>query len=369
MRIRRTFPIALAVVVVGAAVTLAVQLRKHAPPEPARLLPGADAFIYADFAWARRANGGKLAFPGSQSLGSQNPSSQNPGSQNPVAHDPEYERFIQETGFDFERDLDAVAFAVHYPQNWAGGGTGGAAPEPRFSEVFTGRFDGSRCLDYLKRTAQSVEKYNSIEIFTIPLYGRSFRIALLGVDTVAASNHDDPAVIRGMVDRSRRLASPFGGPALLRRYYKRVQLASPMWLVARVEPSSPGFEAWSSIFPKPADLVISASYNPLHLPLRAGVLHLRAEAWTATDEDARNIADKANVSLAMFRSAEISVGSAGTDADVKAVFDSLQVRQEGNRAVLSAILPSGVFRKLGDSSDPTPEPAPPAAASVPGKTH
>src|SRR5437868_4830103 len=126
MRIRRTLPIALAVVVVAAAVTLAVQLRKHAPPEPARLLPGADAFVYADFAWARRANGGKLVFPGSQSPGSQNPGSpqslgsQNAGSQGTVAHDPEYERFIQETGFDFERDLDAVAFAVHYPQNWPG---------------------------------------------------------------------------------------------------------------------------------------------------------------------------------------------------------------------------------------------------------
>src|SRR5258708_24147833 len=241
MRIRRTFPIALAVVVVAAAVTFAVQLRKNAPPEPARLLPGADGFVYADFSWARKANGGKLLFP--------------------VAHDPEYERFIQETGFDFERDLDAVAFAIHYPQNWPGGGSGGGAPEPRFSEVFTGRFDGSKCLAYLKRTAQSVEKYNSIDIFTIPLYGRSFRIALLGVDTVAASNHDDPAVIRGMVDRSRRLASPFGGPALLRRYYKRVQLASPVWLVARVEPSSPGFEAWASIFPRHADPVIFASHN------------------------------------------------------------------------------------------------------------
>jgi hypothetical protein len=237
--------------VVAAAVTFAVQLRKIAPPEPARLLPGADAFVYANLGWARKANGGKPFFP--------------------VSHDPEYERFIQETGFDFERDLDAVAFAIHYPQNWPGGGTGGAAPEPRFSEVFTGRFDGSKGLAYLKRTAKSVENYNSVDIFTIPLYGRSFRIAILSVDTVAASNHDDPAVIRGMVDRSRRLASPFGGPALLRRYYKRVQLASPVWLVARVEPASPGFEAWSAVFPKPADLVISASYNPLHLPLRARV--------------------------------------------------------------------------------------------------
>ena len=348
MRIRRTFPIALAVVAIAAALTFAVQLRKNAPPEPARLLPGADAFVYGDLGWARKMNGGKMLLP--------------------VAHDPEYDRFIQETGFDFERDLDAVAFAVHYPQSWPGGGTGGAAPEPRFSEVFTGKFDGSKCLAYLKRTAQSVENYDSIDIFTIPLYGRSFRIAILGVDTVAASNHDDPAVIRGMVDRSRRLASPFGGPAFLRRYFKRVQLASPFWLVARVEPASPGFNSWSSVFPRPADLVVSASYNPLHLPLRAGVLHLRAEASAGNDDDAHQIVDKVNVFLAMFRSAELSVGAPGSDADVKAAFDSVQVRQEGSRAVLSAILPAGVFRKLGEASDQTTETAPPATAQ-PAKSH
>ena len=344
MRIRRTFPIALAVVAVAAALTFAVQLRKNAPPEPARLLPSADAFVYGDFGWVRKMNGGKLLLP--------------------VAHDPEYDRFIQETGFDFERDLDAVAFAIHYPRSWPGGGTGGSAPEPRFSEVFTGKFDGSKCLAYLKRTAQSVENYESIDIFTIPLYGRSFRIAVLGVDTVAASNHDDPAVIRGMVDRSRRLASPFGGPAFLRRYFKRVQLASPFWLVARVEPSSPGFDSWSAVFPRPADLVVSASYNPLHLPLRAGVLHLRAEASAGTDDDAHQIVDKVNVFLAMSRNAELSVGAPGSDADVKAAFDSVQVRQEGSRAVLSAVLPGGVLRKLGEVSDQTMESAPQTAPPV-----
>src|SRR5579863_1670307 len=257
MRIRRAFPISLALVIVVAAVILAVQLRKQAPPEPARLLPGADAFVYANLGWVRKANGGKLLLP--------------------VAHDPEYDRFIQETGFDYERDLDAAAFAVHYPQNWPGGGTGGSAPEPRFSEIFIGRFDAGRCVTYLKHVAQSVENYASVDIYSIPMYGRTFRIAILGVDTVAASNHDDPAVIRGMVDRSRRLASPFGGPALLRRYYKRVQLASPVWLVAHIDPSSPEFEGWNDFLSHPADLVISASYNPLHLPLRSGVLHVRAE--------------------------------------------------------------------------------------------
>ena len=45
MRIRRRLPIVLAVLLVAAAVALAVILRKHAPPEPARLLPAADGFV------------------------------------------------------------------------------------------------------------------------------------------------------------------------------------------------------------------------------------------------------------------------------------------------------------------------------------
>ena len=348
MRIRRTLPLALAVVAVAAAVTLAVELRKIAPPEPARLLPGADAFLYANFTWVRKASNGKALLP--------------------AFHDSEYEQFIQETGFDYERDLDAVAFAVHYPQSWPGGGTGGSAPEPRFSEVFVGRFDGSRCAAYLKRTAQSIENYQSVDIYTIPISGRTFRIAILGVDIVAASNHDDPAVIHGMVDRSRRLASPFAGPAMLRRYYKQVQLASPVWLMARVDPSSPGFGGWSDFLTHPADIVISASYNPLHLPLRSGVLHVRAEAWAVNSDDARALTDKLNVFLSMFHSAEASVGSPGSDADVKTLFDSLKVRQEGSHAVLYATLPTDVIRKLVDSPDQPTTAAPATNANQPMKT-
>jgi len=340
MRIRRTLPLALAVVVVAAAVTVAVQLRKHAPPEAARLLPGAEAFFYADFAWLRKASAAPLPA---------------------VAHEPEFDRFIEETGFEFERDLASAAFAVHYPASWRGGGSAGGAPEPRFSEVLVGKFNGERLSAYLKRTARSVENYNSVNIYTIPIDGRTFRVAVLSVDSVAASNHDDPNVIRGMVDRSRRLASPFGGPALLRRFFKRVQLASPVWVVAHVEPDAPEFSGWSTVLSQPTDVVISASYNPLHLPLRTGALHLRAEAWTGSNESARQAMDKVTTFLGNFHSAEISVGSPGSDADLKAVFDSIEVRQEGSRAVLSATLPTNVLRKLveapGQMSGPDPAPA------------
>jgi hypothetical protein len=345
MRIRPTFPIVLAVVVIAASVTLAVQLRKHAPPEAARLLPGGDAFFYLDLGWARRANAGKK-LPA-------------------VSHDPEYERFIRETGFEFERDLDEAAFAIHYPASWPGGGTGGSSPEVRFSEVLVGKFQGERLSAYLRQVAQSVEDYHSVDIFTIVLEGRSLRVAVLSADSVAASNHDDPAVIRGMVDRSKRLASPFGGPSLLRQYYKHVQLASLAWVVARVDPSSPEARSWNTIFTRPATLVVSGSYlSPLHL--RPDAVHLRAEAFTQTPDEARAITDKVNVFVALTRSAETSVGTHGTDADVKAFFDSLKVRDEGDHAVLTAVMPFGFLRKmlsgsapeLSGPSDATPAPAP-----------
>lgn len=334
----------LLVVIVAAAVTLAVQLRKLAPPEAARLLPGADAFFYGNLAWARRLNGGK-DLPA-------------------VTHDPEYEQFIQQTGIQFERALDEAAFAVHYPANWPGGGTGASARELRFSEVLVGRFQSERLNAYLRRTARSVESYHSVDIFSIPIDARILRVAVLSADSVAASNHEDPAVIEGIVDRSRKLASPFGGPAMLRQYYKHVQFASLFWAIGRVDPSVPEASALGSVFAKPATVVLSGSF--LSLRLHAEAIHLRAEAFTQSDEEARAVADKITVFLAFTHTAETSLGAHGTDADVKAFFDSLKVKQDGDRAVVSATVPLGFLHKilsgsaaeLGEPSDtPRAEPA------------
>src|ERR1700738_5692972 len=128
MRIRRRLPILFGVGLVIAAIALAVVLRKHAPPEPARLLPGADGYFYVNLKWVRRANiAGQI-----------------PG----VPHEPEYEQFIQATGFQFERDLDQAAFAMYYPAAKAGAKP--TPPEPaRFSEIFVGRIDGQRLRAYL----------------------------------------------------------------------------------------------------------------------------------------------------------------------------------------------------------------------------
>src|ERR1700693_1436797 len=185
MRIRPKVPILFGFVLFAAAVALLVVLRKHAPPGPPRLLPGADGYFYADLKWVRRAN-----------IAGQMPD---------VPHEPEYEQFIQATGFQFERDLDQAAFAIHYPAVKKNANP--AVPEPpRFSEVFVGRIEGERLRAYLGKISGSVENYRSVDIYNIPLEGRTLRVAVLGFDTVAASNHDDPMVIRGIVDRSRKVA-------------------------------------------------------------------------------------------------------------------------------------------------------------------
>src|SRR6202051_905931 len=326
MRIRRRLPIPLAVLLIAGALALIVTLRKQAPPEPARLLPGADGFFYVNLKWIRTFATGKLPA---------------------VSREPEYQKFVEDTGFQFERDLDQAAFAVHYPQSW-GGGTGGSASEPRFFEVFVGKFDSGRLTSYLKKVSSSVEDYHGFDIYSIPIEGRTVRVVILSYDSVAVSNHPNPDVIRGMLDRSRKLASPFGGPWLLRRFYRKVPLASLSFAFFKVRPnemsSLSGFSGWSLLFPKPAVTVVSGRF------IRA--FHLRAEAFTDSEADARVVTDKATAFLNIFHAAELSVGTQGTDADVKNFFDSLKEEQSGGRALLTAVVPAGFLRKILEEAPP-----------------
>ena len=312
MRIKRALPVLFGFLIFVAAVALIVQLRKHAPPEPARLLPGADAFLYIDLKWMRRAD-----------ITTHIPA---------VPHDPEYEQFIQATGFQFERDLQEAALAIHYASPLTSG-------ETRYSEIFIAKIDGDRLRDYLKVLTRSVDSYRSVDIYNIPLQGRTLRVAILGVDTVAASNHPDAGVIRGIIDRSRKLASPFGGPALLRQFYKRVPLASLAWGIFRLNPQgaqSPGDVALP--LSSPATVVASVRY------LRA--VHFRAEAFTRDEQEAQQLTTQVNTFLSIFHSAEVAVAGQTPDPDVKKALDSLKVEQKSDRTILTAILPAELLRKI-----------------------
>jgi hypothetical protein len=335
MRLRRTFPVLFGLVLFAAAVTVIVQLRKHAPPEAARLLPGADGFLYINLQWMRRADIGAHVAP--------------------VQHDPEYERFIQATGFDFERDLAQAAFAIHYRSTATGG-------ETRYSEVLVAHVDGDRLRAYLQKLASSTESYHNIDIYRIPIEGRNFRIAILGVEfcaphlcsMIAASNHNDAGVIHGMIERSHKLASPFGGPALLRQFYKYVpQLPLPSlgWAIFKVNAGDA-----PAPFSEAATVVASVRY--------LGGVHFRAEAFTKDEPSAEQLASQADTFLKIFQSAEISVGGSNADPDIKRAMDSIKIeyRKDPDRAMLNAMLPASLIRKLVSEAPAQLSPAKPPKA-------
>jgi hypothetical protein len=335
MRLRRTLLIVLVVLLIAAVLTVVVLLRGKAPPEPARLLPGADAFVYLNLRRMRWAS----VF----------------GDMKPVSHAPEYEQFIQETGIQFERDLDQAALAVHYPAP-SPGAAPGAGKTARVTWVFEGTMNAQRLAAYLGKIARSKETYRDLDIFSVPLEDHIARVAILSVDTVALSDSDDPEVIRGIVDRSRKRASPFAGPAFLRAHYKDVPFASLAWAIVRVHPASTNrllgaLGGLESLFPREAVVVASIRL------LRA--LHLRAEVFTASEDDARQVTGQVATFLALFHAAEISTPLGGPDPDAKAFFSSLKVEQDKDRAVLTAIMPLGFVRKA--LRDPValapPEPA------------
>ena len=86
----------------------------------------------------------------------------------PVTRSPDYQHFVDATGIDPERDLDAAAFALHRMDN-PNGPNGPVA----YSEVFEGRFDGARLARYLAGMATPQEEYAGHTIYTIPIEGRT----------------------------------------------------------------------------------------------------------------------------------------------------------------------------------------------------
>ncbi len=342
---RRILWIACAVLIVLGAIGLAVFLRKRAAPDAVRLLPNSDAVLYVNLEPVRLLT----------DLG-----------KNPPKHaEPEYQDFVKQTGFEFERDLNHAALAIHY-----GHTPGNTSNDTRYSEIMQGQFDSQRVTHYLRKQSSSVERYNDFDIYVIPLEGRTVRVVLLGIGTAAASNTDGADAIHGMIDRYKRAALPFSGPDLARDYYKRVPLGSVVWTIARIPPNSapqdrnelllPG--SWSSLLPRGSTVVASA--RPLN------DIRLRAQVITNSDDEARVFSDRMTTFLALFRSLDISLDGGGPDPDVKKAFDSFEVRRENNEATLTASVPFAFFKKIVSATPVEfgPETVEPPEHSAPAAT-
>jgi len=336
---RRKLTVFLGVLAVLIAIAAAVLLRKTAPPEPVRLLPEAQAYLYIDLKPLHRAG-----------LLDKMPT---------VQFDADYDQFVKETGFQFERDLQQVAVAVHMP-------TPTSVPDPRhpsedrYSEVIAAHFDAQRAIAYFKKLNSTVEDYRGRDIFNIPREDRTVRVCILAPDLVAISNTNDPGVMHGVIDRYHKLAYPFGGPRLVREHYRKLPFGTLAWSIAEIAPGSdqntvvtlPG--GFNLFIPPDTLLVGSIRYLTS--------IDLRVQALTS-EQGARRITDQLNAFLAVFHMLEAQ--ASGGDPDVNAFFDSIKVKQGDSETELTASLPKGFLKKL--LTEPPPEIHPPVAAPEPEK--
>lgn len=311
---RRVYSLLVAATLVVALIVLLV-LRFHAPPEVARLLPESDAILYLDLKPVRTA----LHFD-----------------QQPVQPSPEYARFVADTGFQWDRDLDRLAISVHRTAD-PNGPNGPVA----YTGVLQGHFDTERLRRYLLAHSSGRETYAGHDIYTVPASeGRVLRISTLGYDLLAASNTPTTEQIHSVIDRYSAGASPFSGSSLLALRYRQVPYFSLAWGIGHVGlPFSDrgNIQVFGITLPLPEDTDFIAS-----LAFR-GTLHLRVEELAPTESDAAQTATNMATVLNLLRGFLPSGGTQNERAFRQAL-QTLQVQQQKSTVVLMGELSPTLLR-------------------------
>ena len=305
--------IAIGLLLLGAALLL----RRQLPPECARLLPESQAIVYFNLRPLRAATH---------------------FDQHPVAHAPEYQRFIDATGINFERDLDQAAFALNRTADPLGP-NGPVA----YSEVFSGHFDAARLTLYLTRVAAARESYAGKTIYAIPNAGRTVRVALLGSGLVAISNAPTAEQIHSVLDRHRSSLLLVGGPSLLANHYKDVPLLSLAWGLGELGlpfADHGTLSLMGLVLPMRLDTTFIASLR------WTGSLSLRVEQIAPSDGAAGAAAATLQSLIHVGQLAENNLPGSLVDENARALLNSAKVVHYNDRAVVTATLPAHFFEKL-----------------------
>lgn len=364
MRKRTLIPLLIAVLLLCALGAM-LYLRAKAPPEAARLLPESDAIVYINLKSIR---------------------SVTHFDQSPIQRSPDFQHFIDATGIVPERDLDSVALALHRMPN-PNGPNGPVA----YSEVFIGRFDGVRLNAYLASIATSTESYTGRTIYTIPIDGRTLRIAQLGYDVIAASNMPTPEQIHSMLDRFRAGALSTPGSSLLAARYHQIPILSEAWGIGHIglpfssdsdDPNKISVLGLQLPLRTDTDFVASLRYTPAAHVLSGGAVHLRIAEYAPDPASAANTVSTITTLLAVLRG--ISAEQAATQQPpnpstqaVNAILNSITLSHHDSIAVLNATASLDELKALTTAhnpaaspleSTPATTPAPPTATPTPHPT-
>ncbi len=305
---------------------------RQAPPTAVQLLPEGDLLLYADFRPVHLLD-----------LHTK-----------PVQLEGDYQQFVEQTGIQFERDLDQFAMSR---RDTADG------RDVESSEIFAGRFDPARLKSYLQKNATQTENYRDRTIYAIPNAGHTVRACVLDGSKVAVTNMVSAEPMHGIIDRFLGAA---GGPSLLSGYYARVPAGSLAWMIDRIPANSDAPQLPGGLnfgFLENTVALVSLRYD--------GNLLLRADVFAPSEADARKVVDSANTFLLVYRSVSRSVGLRGNDPDVKAALNSIQVEQKGEAAIFTATFSEKFLKKILAEAQPesqivAPSPTPAPEPTKPG---
>src|ERR1700749_2954644 len=128
---------------IAATIGLTLYYRTAQLPEAAALLPEGDLLVYANLKPIHLFDVGSVKPQG------------------------DYQDFIQQTGIQFERDLDEVAMSRR------------DTPDGRdieSSEILIGHFDRNRLQDYLQLLSSTREPYRNYTVYSIAHEGHTVRV-------------------------------------------------------------------------------------------------------------------------------------------------------------------------------------------------
>jgi len=310
MRQRKLLIILVILLCAVAAVGVIVYQRMARPPRAVLLLPEGNFVFYLNFSPAHFLDLGKI--PAAES-------------------DPEYQDFLQQTGFHFEHDLNTLAVSQGRPGD----------PDSESAAVFTGRFDQEKLRNYLQKISAGTEKYADKTIFTVRRENHIVRACILDPETVGITNMQSLEPMHTIIDKARSsFPTP---PSLVKNYYRDVPFASVTWALLHIssEPTSQ----------LPGDIKMDFLQNTTSVAsLRyTGSIRFRLEVISTSEANANNVTQSANTFLVLGRGAVESLNTGGPDKDVKEVFDSIQVQQNGNRTIVTLVIPQNFVKKMSEA--------------------
>jgi hypothetical protein len=279
------------------------------PPAAVRRLPEGQTLVYVNAALLREA---RALTPAASLAGT------------PA---PEYQAFVEESGFDYTRDLDGLAISA----------LGSPTAPAQATAILSGRF-GPRFRAYLRRHARRALHLDGVEAFEFPGWARpqqAITVALLDSHTLLATN---APVAEPVVARAER-----GWPG--------AWLQAPrLWQGGSAGPRLVAYGA-SDIRELAAERALDGSQPPFlgvdQLEVRAtagsGGLEVTATAHTGTAAeaaaDSRWLGEQLQAIRPLF-------ASGGGPASAAALLDQVGIDQDGAAVVVHLQIPPAALQTL-----------------------